>query len=60
MRVRPGNGKDRTVQKVSGTSIAIGDRTFSFDSVLGPQASQVILILFLSSPKTFLSHNEIN
>lgn len=50
MRVRPGNGKDRIVQKVSCTNIAIGDRTFSFDSVLGPQASQVIILTLLFPP----------
>ncbi|KAJ4781282.1 kinesin-like protein [Rhynchospora pubera] len=40
VRVRPGNETDRIVQKLSGKSLAIGDRKFSFDSVLGPQASQ--------------------
>lgn len=50
MRVRPGHDQntvnDGFVRKISSDSLAAGDRTFSFDSVLGPESTQVLLPLF--------------
>lgn len=45
MRIRPINGQekevDRTVRKVSSDSLSVGDRKFTFDSVLDANSSQV-------------------
>ena len=50
MRIRPANGHERDgdwlVRKVSDDSVTVGDRKFTFDSVLDSKSNQVS-ILFL-------------
>ncbi|KAG6685873.1 hypothetical protein I3842_12G134000 [Carya illinoinensis] len=40
VRIRPDNGGDRTVKKVSLNRLSVGDRKFTFDSVLDSNANQ--------------------
>ena len=46
MRIRPPNdgerGRDQTVKKVSANTVSIGDRRFTFDSVLDSKSNQVL------------------
>ncbi|XP_040990761.1 kinesin-like protein KIN-12F [Juglans microcarpa x Juglans regia] len=40
VRIRPDNGGDRTVKKVSLDTLSVGDRKFTFDSVFDSNANQ--------------------
>lgn len=41
MRIRPDNGGERTVKKVSLDTLSVGARKFTFDSVFDSNANQV-------------------
>lgn len=45
MRIRPDNVGHRTVKKVSSDTLSVGDRKFTFDSVIDSNANQVCSLI---------------